>query len=112
MCAKANSLLESFFVKCTSGEITLKEIKEISDEKRLRNLKSIIDVMKKQDIETFKIQVFEGRIAEAKAFKFHKEMLSLFYDFLKGQSCHVQGKMFDLIFFFFITNFFPQAWMS
>ena len=99
MCAKAKSLLDIFFVKCTSGEITLKAINEISDEKRLRNLKSIIDVIKIQDIETFNIQVFESRIAEAKAFKFHKQMLSLFCDFLKGQSCHVQGKMFDLITF-------------
>ena len=94
MCAKARSLLESFFVKCASREITVKEINEVSDEKRLKNLKSIVDVMKKQGIETFKIQVFEGRIAEVKAFKFHKQILLSFCEFLKGQSCHVQGKSY------------------
>ncbi len=95
MCSLAYSKLEDFFYRCSSGDITLQEIVEVGLEGNRTNLKKICDTIlckcSEEEKTNFQWSILEHRIDEAKAFKSHKQILSVFCERLKGSHVVIKG---------------------
>jgi len=96
MCSLAYTMLEHFLIRCTSGEITLHEIKEVESTKNCNSLKKIIDVIllkpTTEEKDIFQFTHLIDCINMVNAFKTQKRLLTFFCDYLKGQNTVVQGK--------------------
>ncbi len=95
MCSLAYSMLEGFFNGCSTGDITLQEIIEVGQEHNRTNLKKICDAVifkcSEEEKTIFQWSILEHRIAEAIAFKSHRQILSVFCECLKGSHVFIKG---------------------
>jgi hypothetical protein len=85
MCTIADSVVSSMSERVRSGNITMKELKKISDDTRKKQIKKLCSAIGEIGIE----EALNEKLREARAFNRHRETLGHICDSVTG--VHVQG---------------------